>query len=279
MSRRERRGDVARKRLQFESLEDRNMLTVGLSIDDVLVVEGNTAEFLVSLSEPSAQVVSVDCATSNGTATAGADYTAKTETLVFQPGQTSKAFTVTTLDDSIAERDETFSVVLSNNTNADIVDGTGTGTILDNEAAELSISDAQVTEGGQLVFVVTRLGNASGAASFDYATADGTAVAPDDYATSNGTRTLAAYQRTKTITVDTVDDSIAEYDETLSVNLSNATGATVVDGSGEGTIVNDECPELSVFDAGTVEEGGTLRFEVTSALSQLESGIGRRVNF
>jgi hypothetical protein len=219
------RRDRDRKRLQFESLEERNMLTAGLSIDDVSVVEGNTAEFHVTLSEQSAQTVEVKCTTSDATATAGSDYTAKTELIVFQPGQTSKVFTVTTLDDSLAEFDETFSVSLFDNTNAEIVDGSGVGTILDNESPQLSIADAGVTEGGQLEFVVTRLGNASGTVSVDFATADDTAVATVDYNAAFGTLDFSAYQRTEIVTVYTYDDALAEHDETLTVSLSNPTAS------------------------------------------------------
>jgi len=64
------------------------------------------------------QVCSVDFATSNGTATAGADYTAVGGTLIFPPGESMASFTFPILDDGVADDDETIHLVLSNPTNA-----------------------------------------------------------------------------------------------------------------------------------------------------------------
>ena len=61
-------------------------------------------------------VVEVDYATSDGTATAGADYTATSGTLTFNNGETSKTFSVPILPDNLVEGDETFFVTLSNPT-------------------------------------------------------------------------------------------------------------------------------------------------------------------
>jgi hypothetical protein len=87
----------------------------------------------VSLSEASAQAVTVDFATADGTATAGADYHATTGTLTFPPGTTSRTVSVPIIDDVVDEEGETFFVNLSNPTNATISDARGTGTITDND--------------------------------------------------------------------------------------------------------------------------------------------------
>ena len=58
--------------------------------------------------------VTVDYATSDGTATAGSDYTAVNGTLTFGPGEAGKSFTVPVTSDSTHEGDETFQVTLSN---------------------------------------------------------------------------------------------------------------------------------------------------------------------
>lgn len=72
----------------------------------------------VNLSAASEQTVTVDYATSEGTATAGSDYTATSGTLTFQPGETSQTFAVPILNDALAESDETVNLALSNPTNA-----------------------------------------------------------------------------------------------------------------------------------------------------------------
>src|SRR3954449_2244818 len=107
------------------------------------------------------------------------------------------------------------------------------------------ISDASVTEGnsGTTVetFMVTRTG---GTAAFDvaFSTADGSAtVADHDYVAASGTLHFSAGVNTQTISVTINGDTRPESDEAFFVNLSGATnGASVSDGQGTGTIVNDD---------------------------------------
>ena len=100
--------------------------------------------------------MSVNYATSNGTATAGADYTAASGTLNFAAGVTSQTITVPILNDAIFEGSESFNVTLSGAANATIADNAGVGTILDdgtgaggtdNDTPTLSVSNVTVTEG------------------------------------------------------------------------------------------------------------------------------------
>ncbi|BAG01555.1 Calx-beta domain-containing protein [Microcystis aeruginosa] len=96
--------------------------TINLSPSNQTVVEGLTtpqnASYTVTLSQASNQTVSVNYATSNGTATAGADYTATTGTLTFAPGVTTQVINIPILNDSLNEADETFTLALSSPTNA-----------------------------------------------------------------------------------------------------------------------------------------------------------------
>jgi hypothetical protein len=97
---------------------------------------GNTphVHFDVSLSAASAQPVTVDWATSDGTATAGSDYLADTGQIVIEPGQTSAGIDVTVLGDGAVEADETFAVTLSNPQQATIGRATGQATIRNDDA-------------------------------------------------------------------------------------------------------------------------------------------------
>ena len=111
-----------------------------LSISDVVISEGNAgvtnAVFTVTLSEQSAQTVSVSVVTSDLSANAGADYTATGPTiLTFNPTVTSQVFSVPILGDLAAESDETLLVTLSSPVNAAILDDTGTVTITNDDAA------------------------------------------------------------------------------------------------------------------------------------------------
>ena len=109
-----------------------------LSIGDVTLNEGdsNTTnfDFTVTLSAASADNVTVDYATANGTATAGNDYAATSGTLVFTPGQTSKTVTVAVTGDQGKEPNETFTVQLSNQNNATLANATATGTITNDDS-------------------------------------------------------------------------------------------------------------------------------------------------
>lgn len=108
-----------------------------MSIDDVSVTEGDTgsadAVFTVTLSEASADPVSVDYDTADGTATAGSDYTAASGTLTIPAGQLDGTITIAVLGDNIDEPDETFLVDLSDPVSGTIDDGRGQGTILDDD--------------------------------------------------------------------------------------------------------------------------------------------------
>ena len=228
-----------------------------LSLNDVTVVEGNSgtsnAEFTVTLSDPSSQAVTVDYATADGTASAGADYQTTSETLTFAVGQTTKTITVPVLGDTLDEADETFSVNLSNPTNATIADSQGVGTIQDDDPLPaLSINNVTVMEGNSgtnnAEFIVTLSDPSSQAVTVDYATADGTATAGTDYQATGGTLTFPPGQTMRPIAVPVLGDTLDEPDETFSVNLSNPTNATIADSQGVGTIQDDDIPPVTFPD-------------------------------
>ena len=105
-----------------------------LSITDVSVVEGNTgttpATFKVTLTPASAQTVTVDYATADGTATAaGNDYVPTSGPLTFAPGETSKTIVVDVGGDIVKERNETFFVKLSGAVGATISRAQGKCTV------------------------------------------------------------------------------------------------------------------------------------------------------
>jgi hypothetical protein len=110
-----------------------------LSVDDPSIVEGDAGTanlvFTVTLAPASPQTVTVDYATSNGTATAGDDYTAATGTLTFNPSDTTQTVTVIVASDATVEPDETLTLTLSNPSNATLSDATGTGTITTDDVA------------------------------------------------------------------------------------------------------------------------------------------------
>ena len=250
----------------------------GLSILDATVVEGEVAEFVVSLDPASERQVTAAYATGDGTAQAAEDYTAVSHaTLTFHAGDTARTISVSTTQDTRSEDREAFTVTLSNPSNATLVAGaaTATGTIIDDDAPpELSLAGASVSEGETAEFVVM-LNPASGRrATVEYATGDGTARAGEDYAAvSRMTLTFHAGDTARTISVSTTQDTRSEDREAFTVTLSNPSNATLVAGAATatGTIIDDDAPpELSLAGA-SVSEGETAEFVV-----MLNPASGRR---
>ena len=97
----------------------------GIAVDDARAVEGQdeTITFRVRLAPAQSAPVSVSWATADGTATAGQDYSASQDTITFAPGETEKTIEVDILDDAHDEREETFTVRLSNATPAYLAAG------------------------------------------------------------------------------------------------------------------------------------------------------------
>ena len=96
--------------------------------------DGAVLAFLVTLSRAAGGSLSVDYATSDGTAQAGTDYTAKSGTLTFGTGQTSQTIEVAVLDDAHDEGEETLTLTLSNPSGAVLTNATATGTIENHDA-------------------------------------------------------------------------------------------------------------------------------------------------
>ena len=110
---------------------------VSFEVGSYSVGEGaGTATITVTLNAPSGRAVNVSFATSDGTATAPADYTSTSGNLVFTPGVTEQTFTVAIVDDGLDETDETVNLTLSGATHATI-GGTNpaTLTIIDDDVA------------------------------------------------------------------------------------------------------------------------------------------------
>ncbi len=259
--------------------------TPSISIGDVSQTEGNSGNksftFAVTLSGPSDKPVKVAYETVNGSATLGSDFNPSSGSLTFDPGQTSKSITVIVRGDTVYEPDETFFVNLSDPRFATIDDGQGVGTIVndDNPVPGLSINDVTVAEGNSgtttATFTVTLSSPAASPVTFDIATQDGTALAPGDYATQTVTgATIPTGQQTYSFSVGVVGDTVVEPNETFSVNVTNISGATAADGTGIGTITNDDdgagggLPTLSISDVSGQEGNfGTTLFTFTVTLS------------
>lgn len=240
------------------------------SINDVSENEGNSGTtaftFTITLDAPSATGATVSWQTVNGTATAPSDFTAATGVATFAPGDTSETVTVLVNGDTAVEPNETFIVELTGASGATIsADFQGTGTIVNDDAAALptlTIFDESAAEGNAgtttMTFDVTLSAPSATPVTVNFATANGSAVAPADYATATGTVTFAPGDTTETITVNVVADTLFEPTESFTVTLSAPAGATIADGSATGTILNDDVSGEATSDIPTASEWALL---------------------
>ena len=130
----------------------------------------------------------------------------------------------------------------------------------------LSVADARVDEaaGAVLAFEVTLNRAASATVTVDYATSDGTATAGADYTATSGTLTFAAGETAKTVDVTVLDDAHDDTDETLTLTLSNASGARIRDGEATGTIENSD----AIPQAWIARFGRTVADQVLAAVDE-----------
>ena len=98
----------------------------------------------MTLDEAASGTVTVDYSTSDGSANAGDDYTAKSGTLSFSAGETSKTISIAIKDDIENESDETFTITLSNASGADLDTTSATGTIRNRHVATLTATFSNV---------------------------------------------------------------------------------------------------------------------------------------
>jgi hypothetical protein len=231
---------------------------VEISISDAAIAEGNAGttdlDLTVSLSGTSALDVDVEFYTADGSATlADSDYVEITSgaaaLLTINAGDTSGDASVTINGDLDVETNETFSVLLQAPVNGTIDDGTGIATIQNDDAHPISIGDAAILEGDAgttaLIFDVTLAGMNPLDSIVEVYTADGTAtVADGDYVeiTSGAPQlvTIVAGTTSSTASVTLNGDLDVEADEALSVILQNPVNTSIGDGTGAGTILNDD---------------------------------------
>ncbi len=144
----------------------------------------------------------------------------------------------------------------------------------------VSVTNASVAEGNsgtsELAFTVSLSKASTTPVSVNYTTANGTATAGQDYTATSGTVTFAPGVLSQQIKVAVTGDTTVEAGETLTVTLSNPTGATLATATATGTITNDDSdpvavnpPTVSVANA-TVAEGnsGTSELAFTVSLSK-----------
>jgi glucose/arabinose dehydrogenase len=207
--------------------------TFEIDVTGVTVSEGaGNAIVRVNRVNGSRGVATVDYVTNENTAKRDLDFTYRTQTLTFADGETFKDVAIPIIDDTLVESTEAFGVAILGATGASLgTKRTVSVDILDNDSGggfEFSQSAYETKEdGGQATITVRRTGNVSGAASVNFATSNGTAIAGSDYSASTGTLSFAANEVSKTFTIAIANDTLGERNETVNLQLSNAVGGTL----------------------------------------------------
>ena len=235
--------------------------TPTLSMSDVTMTEGNNgiklATFSVQLSQPSAMTVTYSIASSSGTATAGDDFGAeRLDVERITPGFIGRTFSVPVYGDDTPEGNETFHVTVSNVVGATPGAVQATGTIVDDDAVmplpTLSIANVSVTEGnigGTLATFTASLSAPApaGGVGFLVSTTDvastggASAVAGSDYSKLGPASILIAPGATSaTFSVKVLGDTRREANEAFGIVVADLVGATMINRSAQGTIIDDD---------------------------------------
>lgn len=215
-----------------------------------------TAIIPVTLSVASDQMVSFLWSTSDGTALAGEDYVAVTDSvLVFQPGETTKNMVVRIVNDQLFETDQNFYVTARNVKNANMIKDRAIVTITNDDAFNPTLNIAtvtKVTEGSTTQVkakVSVILSPASDkTVSLKWSTADLTAKAGDDFeSVSSANLVFAPGETQKYIEVPLVSDQVFEFNDSLAVIINEVTNATMPTRRVKVVILNDDTytPEMA----------------------------------
>ncbi len=138
----------------------------------------------------------------------------------------------------------------------------------------IHVSDPSITETNsgtsQVVFTVTRLGDIVGTTNVDWTTTSGTAIAGNDFVFASGQLSFATSVNSLTISIAIIGDQIAESTETFLLDLSNATGNTLIaDSRSQATIIDNDTPPTKFY---VVNDGSPDRtYEYSATGSAIEN--------
>ncbi len=198
---------------------------------------GGTLNVTVNRVGGNSGTVTVQYQTSDGasgfsgvTAYAGGDYTSKSGTLTFAPGETSKTISIPITNDTSVEANEVFTVSLKNPAG-----GATLGTVAkavvtiveDDSAIEFGTSNYTVNENaGYVTITLVRKGSTVGAATVDLNISSGTAEAGKDFIKPGSNKvTFADGEATATVQIQIIDDLFKDPNEMFYLSLANAVGS------------------------------------------------------
>ncbi|PZO86139.1 MAG: hypothetical protein DI626_06820, partial [Micavibrio aeruginosavorus] len=262
-------------------------LSLSLASPNTVVSENaGTAVFTISLNNAHSKNIVLTYNTSNGTATAGSDYTGTggNQTVIIPAGQTSVTISIPITNDTLYEgASETFNVNLVSAADVDGYPVQISGATLhqviiqdDDVAPVLSLNTAPSPENVDYTFEIELNAPASHNVTGTWTFLPGTATAADfnnGAAMPSGTFTILAGSTSVIISVPVTDDAIAEGYEDFTIRLDNITGANATPVIGTGQIVDDELAVGFTETSATVVEGASHTAVIELSYATLEDVV------
>ena len=262
--------------------KDTEVITPTVTLSASSTYTENTSFFpSVFLSQAVDVPVIVNYTLTDGTATLGQDYHSSGGTLQFTPGQTSISVPLGLINDYIAEGSETFTLSISNPSNATLGSTTSRViTLTDNDLptvgfSSISRSGAETSSGS---FSVTLSARTDVPVAVTYSLGSGTATAGMDFSLhQTGILMFSAGSSSQSKSIGVFNDSTLEPSENVIYNLSNAVGAALSSSASQFTytiIDNDSPPSFSfALATDSVSEGAGSRSVSVKLSSTFESPV------
>lgn len=269
---------------QCRVVEDLSSLTFGSNSGTYTVGEGHGVRTVeVHRNGIGTGQITVNYATSDGTATAGVDYIATSGTFTFAEGETVKVFEVPVLLDSLDEPTETINLTLSSpSPNVPLAPhGTAVISLFDFDTRAIFINDVSLPEGNmgttQFTFNI-QLTNPSPdeTITVEYSTFGLTAIAGQDYTDMSGVATFAPGQTTFAVSVPVMGDPVAEPTEVFDFLLFNPDGAPIYApaSQGQGYVIDDDSGwEADLAPRPTGSNTGTITVTDFSQVGRFAAGL------
>lgn len=257
----------------------------GISINSIVVPEGDAgltnATFTVTLSGPSAQTVTVDFTTQNGTAMAPGDFSALSGTVSFAPSITSMPVTIQIVSNTLVEANKTFTVHLTNPANATIAQNDGVCTIQNDDfggAIEFAAANFNFSSNvGTANVTIIRTGGIASNTTVNYATSDGTAVDGVDYTGTSGILTFNAGETSKTIPIVLLNKLGAIANATVNLTLSNPSSGPVIVQGASATLGAQSTATLTILSAPAITSPLSVSSQIGAQFSYTPTAAGQPV--
>ena len=209
----------------------------------------------------------VAVSSSDGSATAGSDYTMLSETVTIAKGQTSASVTLSLIEDTAVEPDETLTLTLSASAAGLTVAPAETVTVTDNDVATLGFANTPLSfsEGtGDVSIGLVLSGMLPEDLVVTVSSSDGTATAGSDYTALSDTITISKGQTSASVTLSLIEDTVVEPEETLTLTLSATADRLTVSGAATVTLTDNDTGGITSTRTGsiTMTEGDSVSYSL-----------------